>query len=210
MGSTMSSAAIPAVITGNVVPSEMSEVPQSSERNGTDVLFSTLYGQLHSLARRELARRVAPSNLSVTTLLHEAYLDISRRPAAAFEDQPRFVAYAARVMRGIIIDHARSRSALKRGGEYEFAPLATDFGQEAGNIKELSQIGDALDELSEAEPQLAEIVELKFFCGCSFAEIAALQKLSERTVQRKWDKARMFLRAKLAHEIGEEGRSCRR
>jgi RNA polymerase sigma factor (TIGR02999 family) len=210
MGLSMSSAASPAVIVGNVVPTEPLEIAPDSGGSGTDVLFSTLYGQLHALARRELARRIAPSNLSVTTLLHEAYLDISRRPGAAFADQPRFVAYAARVMRGIIIDHARSRSALKRGGEYEFAPLATDFGQEAPDIKELSQIGDALDELLEAEPELAEIVELKFFCGCSFAEIAALQKLSERTVQRKWEKARMYLRQKLACEIGEEDKSCPR
>lgn len=210
MGLSMSSAASPAVVAGNAIPSEPPAVSQGPGRSGTDVLFSTLYGQLHSLARRELARRVAPSNLSVTTLLHEAYLDISQRAGAAFADQPRFVAYAARVMRGIIIDHARSNSALKRGGEYEFAPLATDFGQAAADVRELSQIGDALDELSEAEPELAEIVELKFFCGCSFAEIAALQKLSERTVQRKWEKARVYLRQKLAREIGEEDRSCLR
>jgi RNA polymerase sigma factor (TIGR02999 family) len=210
MGLSMSSAASPAVIAGSAVPSDSPRVAQESGTSGTDVLFSTLYGQLHSLARRELARRIAPSNLSVTTLLHEAYLDISQRAGAAFADQPRFVAYAARVMRGIIIDHARSRSALKRGGEFEFAPLATDFGQEAPDIKELSEIGDALDELLEAEPELAEVVELKFFCGCSFAEIAALQKLSERTVQRKWEKARMYLRQKLAREIGEEDRLCQR
>src|SRR5580704_7791920 len=101
MGLSMSSAASPAVIVGNVVPTEPLEIAPDSGGSGTDVLFSTLYGQLHALARRELARRIAPSNLSVTTLLHEAYLDISRRAGAAFADQPRFVAYAARVMRGI-------------------------------------------------------------------------------------------------------------
>src|SRR5262249_13673408 len=85
----------------------------------TDVLFSALYEELHRLARRELARRSAPVTLSVTTLLHEAYLDMSGRSGAAFPDQARFMGYAARVMRGLIIDHARNRSALKRGGEFE-------------------------------------------------------------------------------------------
>lgn len=210
MGLSISSAASPAAIIGNAVTSEPLKVAPYSGRNDTDVLFSTLYGQLHSLARRELARRVAPSNLSVTTLLHEAYLDISQRPGAAFADGPRFVAYAAHVMRGIIIDHARSRSAIKRGGEFEFAPLATDFGLEPANAKELSKIGDALDELAEAEPELAEVVELKFFCGCSFTEIAVLQKLSERTVQRRWERARLYLRLHLANEIEEEKKSCPR
>jgi RNA polymerase sigma factor (TIGR02999 family) len=161
--------------------------------NNTNALFSNLYAQLHSLARRELARRIAPSNLSVTTLLHEAYLDISQRSGAAFPDQARFVAYAARVMRGIIVDHARSRSALKRGGEFEIAPLTTDVANESINGRAISLISDLLDQLTAAEPELAKVVELKFFCGCSFAEIAALQNQSERTVQRRWEKARIFL-----------------
>ena len=169
----------------------------------TDALFSTLYAQLHSLARRELARRIAPANLSVTTLLHEAYIDMSQRVGTAFPDQARFVGYAARVMRGIIIDHARNRSALKRGGEFEISPLTTDLGQDVAGAAALSDIGEALDLLTEAEPELAEIVELKFFCGCSFSEIAALHKVSERTVQRRWEKARIFLRGKLSCHGGD-------
>ena len=168
----------------------------------TDVLFSTLYAQLHSLARRELARRIAPATLSITTLLHEAYIDISQRAGAVFPDQARFVGYAARVMRGIIIDHARSRSALKRGGEFEISPLTTDIGKDIGMAAEMSDIGEALDFLADVEPELAEVVELKFFCGCSFAEIAALQKLSERTAQRRWEKARIFLRERLSAGYG--------
>jgi len=178
------------------------QIPEVAGQN-TDALFSTLYAQLHSLARRELARRIAPSTLSVTTLLHEAYIDMSQRAGAAFPDQARFVGYAARVMRGIIIDHARSRSALKRGGEFEISPLTTDIGKDVANPAEMSEIGDALDLLAEIEPELAEVVELKFFCGCSFPEIAALQSLSERTVQRRWEKARIFLRGKLGdHDSG--------
>jgi DNA-directed RNA polymerase specialized sigma24 family protein len=88
-----------------------------------DALFSTLYSELHRLAKRELARWGAPASLSVTTLLHEAYLDISAREGKSFPDQGRFMGYAARVMRGLIIDHARSRNAIKRGGEFEITSL---------------------------------------------------------------------------------------
>jgi RNA polymerase sigma factor (TIGR02999 family) len=149
------------------------------------------------LARRELARRIAPANLSVTTLLHEAYINMSQRVGVDFPDQARFVAYAARVMRGVIIDHARSRTAIKRGGEVEISPLESNCGHAPDHFGAISQVSEALDELSEVEPELSEVVELKFFCGCSFAEIAALRNLSERTVQRRWEKARIFLRSKM-------------
>ena len=89
----------------------------------TQVLFSSLYSELHRLARRELSRRMAPASLSVTTLLHEAYIDMSARAAALFPDQARFFGYAARVMRGIIIDHARRGTAMKRGGAFEITPI---------------------------------------------------------------------------------------
>jgi len=165
-----------------------------------DSLFSSLYSELHRLARRELARQGARGSLSVTTLLHEAYLDISGRNGTSFPDQAHFMGYASRVMRGLIIDHARSRSALKRGGEFEITSLEIDVAENSVNASELESISDSLDQLAKVEPELAEIVDLKFFCGMSFAEIAALHKLSERTVQRKWDKARIYLRRSLRAE----------
>lgn len=183
----------------SAIPSPTTEIVEQN----TDALFSTLYAQLHSLARRELARRIAPANLSVTTLLHEAYIDMSQRVGTVFPDQARFVGYAARVMRGIIIDHARNRTALKRGGEFEICPLTTDLGQDIARAAGISDIGEALDLLAGVEPELAEVVELKFFCGCSFAEIAALHQLSERSVQRRWEKARIFLRGKLSDDDGD-------
>ncbi len=166
---------------------------ENGDSAAKDVLFNTLYSELHQLAKRELARQGAPVSLSVTTLLHEAYLDLAAREGPSFPDQSRFMGYAARVMRGLIIDHARSRSAMKRGGEFKITSLGTDVGEKPADVKELSSISDALDELAKVEPQLAELVDLKFFCGFSFSEIAALQKLSERTVQRRWEKARIYL-----------------
>jgi RNA polymerase sigma factor (TIGR02999 family) len=167
----------------------------------TDVLFSTLYCELHRLAKRELARQWGPGNLSVTTLLHEAYLDISARDSASFPDQARFMGYASRVMRGLIIDHARSHSAIKRGGEFEITSLDADVVENRADAKELSSISDALDQLADVEPELAEVVDLKFFCGFSFAEIAVMQNLSERTVQRRWEKARIYLRRSIHTEL---------
>lgn len=173
---------------------------EKDDSAATDALFSTLYSELHRLAKRELARQGA-AHLSVTTLLHEAYLDMSARDGTLFPDHARFMGYAARVMRGIIIDRARSRSAFKRGGEFEITPLEIDVAEDPADAKELSSISDSLDQLAEVEPKLAELVDLKFFCGFSFAEIAALHNLSERTVQRRWEKARIYLRRSIRADL---------
>lgn len=103
------------------------------------------------------------------------------------------MAYAAKVMRGLIVDYARSRQAQKRGGGFEITALTHDVGEAAADAKELSRISAALDELAAVDPSLAEIVDLKFFCGFSLAEIAAMRDVSERTVQRHWEKARIYL-----------------
>jgi len=137
------------------------------------------------------------TQLGVTTLLHEAYLDIAGRESVRFPDRARFMGYSARVMRGLIIDHARSRAAIKRGGELEITSLSTDVGDTV-DTRELLLISDALDGLAKIEPELAEVVDLKFFCGFSFTEIAALQNLSERTVQRRWEKARIYLHGEIS------------
>jgi len=170
----------------------------AGESGATDALFTALYEGLHRMAKRELARQGAPPSLSVTTLLHEAYIDISGRAGIVFPDRARFMGYAARVMRGYIIDRARSRSAVKRGGEFQLTSADGHDIVNPADPKELSDISDALDQLAKVEPELAELVDLKFFCGFSFAEIAALRNVSERTVQRKWEKARIYLHQSLS------------
>ena len=166
--------------------------------DAADALFSALYAELHRLAKRELARPGAAVSLSATTLLHEAYLDMAGRDGPSFPDQARFMGYAARVMRGLIIDHARERHAQKRGGLFEITAIDTATLENPVDHRELAQIGEALDELAKAEPVLAEVVDLKFFCGFSFGEIAAMKRVSERTVQRHWEKARLYLYRKFA------------
>jgi RNA polymerase sigma factor (TIGR02999 family) len=166
---------------------------ERGDRSASETLFAALYSELHRMAKRELARNGVPVSLGATTLLHQAYLDIAARDGPSFPDRARFMGYASHVMRGLIIDHARSRHAQKRGGLFEITSIGTDAGENAVDDRELTQISEALDELAKMDRSLAEVVDLKFFCGFSFAEIAAMRGVSERTVQRKWDKARIYL-----------------
>jgi len=166
----------------------------------TEALFSALYAELHRLAKREIARRGSSMSIGATTLLHEAYLDMAARSGALFPDRGRFMGYATRVMRGLIIDHARNRQAQKRGGMFEITTLENKTLEDPADERELTQISEALDQLAKVEPTLAELVDMKFFCGFSFAEIAAMQNLSERTVQRQWEKARIYLHRELRTE----------
>jgi len=178
------------------VDSSITSLIAAVERGDPDAreaLFAALYSELHRLAQRELARRGAGMSLGVTTLLHEAYLDMSGRDGTSFPDRARFMGYAARVMRGLIIDHARSRRAQKRGGQFELTSAGTHLLENVADERELTEVADALEDLAKIDPSLAEIVDLKFFCGFSFAEIAAMRGTSERTVQRHWEKARIYL-----------------
>jgi RNA polymerase sigma factor (TIGR02999 family) len=165
-----------------------------------DALFSALYSELRRLAKRELARHGAPIGLGATSLLHKAYLEFADQHGTVFADRSGFMGYAARVMRGLIIDYARSRRALKRGGQFEITALEGDV-ELAADDRELTRISDALDELAKVEPSLAELVDLKFFCGFSFAEIGAMKGTCERTAQRQWEKARIYLHRSIQAEL---------
>src|SRR5580704_17924105 len=103
-----------------------------------DALFTALYAELHRMAKRELARPGAAVSLGATTLLHEAYLDMAARDGPSFPDEARFMGYAARVMRGLIIDHARERHAQKRGGLFEITALDTDAAENVVDHRELT------------------------------------------------------------------------
>lgn len=167
------------------------------EPGAAETLFTALYAELHRLARRQLLRTGSDLTLGTTSLLHEAYLDLAGRSGPSFPDRARFMAYCSRAMRALVIDHARNRRAQKRGGHLERLPLADDAGAPMLEHEELVRLGDAIDELATVEPALAQVVDLKFFCGFTFAEIASMQGVSERTVQRHWEKARIYLHGTL-------------
>ncbi len=183
--------------------STLSALIESAERgdpSAADALFTALYAELHRVAKRELARQGMPVSLSATTLLHQAYIEMAEKDGPSFPDRPRFMAYAARVMRGLIIDHARNRSAQKRGGQFHITSMGSAL-EHLADDRELTRIGEALDELAKVDDSLAEIVDMKFFCGFTFAEVAALKGISERTAQRQWEKARIYLHRKLAVDL---------
>lgn len=168
---------------------------RSADSGGSDAqeaLFAELYGQLDAMARRELRRNGAGVTLGARTLLHETYLKLSRREGLEFPDHSRFLAYAARAMRGLVIDYARRRRAQKRGGNFELTQLPTDVAA-ATDAGDLERLSGAIDALTEVAADLAQLVELKYFCGYSVADIAAMRGISERTVMRDWEKARIIL-----------------
>lgn len=164
---------------------------------GKEELFASLYQELRGIARREL-RRNAAMTLGATTLLHEAYLNMQQRKGIAFNERAAFLAYASRAMRGLIIDFARNRQALKRGAGFEITSLPTEINlPESADANDLQRLSNAVENLSATEPRLAQVVDLKYFGGFSFVEIAAMWGVSERTVQRDWEKARQFLRKEI-------------
>ncbi len=172
---------------------QLVESAEQGDARSRQDLFTLLYAELHRLAQRQLHRN-AFVTLSPTTLLHETYLSMVSRPSSAFPDRARFLAYASRAMRGLLIDYVRERRAQKRGGAFEITSLPTELPAGVQPDEQLEGIGEALESLGTLEPRLAQVVDLKFFCGFSFAEIAELLGTSERTAQRDWDKARMLLR----------------
>lgn len=171
-------------------------------RGDPDALFASLYTELHRLARREVHRQGPASPVGATTLLHEAYLAMAHRDAAAFPDQAHFLAYAGRAMRGLVIDRVRARQAVKRGGGLDFTSLDTQVAEDCEQPEHLVALGEALDELAALEPALATVVDLRYFCGLTVAEIAELQGVSERSVQRRWEKARLLLFRSLGGRLG--------
>ena len=166
---------------------------ETGDAPAKDALFATLYRELHRLAQSHLHRSAGPLTLGATTLLHETYLNIASRDELAFPDRARFLAYASRAMRGLVIHYLRTRNARKRGGELTFTSLDEAQAQPAEEHADLVALSAALDRLATLDPPLAELVDLKFFSGFSFADIAGLRGVSERTVQRDWAKARLIL-----------------
>jgi len=191
---------------GRILSQQHIDVSSSSVPVGdcapSQQLFASLYDELRKMAQRELRRAGPALTLGATTLLHELYLSVHEKPDAEFPDRSHFFAYASRAMRGLIIDYARSRQALKRGAAFEITSLPTDVPEQAIDYAELQRLSDAIEQLASVEPRLAQVVDLKYFGGFSFGDIAAMWGMSARTVQRDWEKARLFLHRWLSDPQG--------
>ena len=165
--------------------------------NATPALFESLYAELHRVASRQLRRGPPDGAVGPTTLLHECYLGLADRQID-FADRARFIGYAARAMRGLIVDEIRKGRALRHGGAFHLTSLDTQVSDQHGSdVSEVTRLHDALVELQAIDASLAELVDLKFFCGFGFVDIAAMRGVSERTVQRDWQKARLVLHGAL-------------
>jgi len=167
--------------------------PAAVNLHAHDHRFAAMYTELRRLAHREAVRHGPQAPLRTTTLVHELYLDMAHRDGLDFADHGRFLAYAARAMRGLVIDRVRARGTFKRGGDLKFTALDTLSAEELQSPDDLQEISDALDELATLAPDLSRVVDLRFFCGFTMHEISMQLGISERSVQRQWDKARALL-----------------
>lgn len=156
-------------------------------------VFDSLYDELRRLARRSVDE--GQRTLSPTVLIHEAYLRLLGNEQLALNDRHHFLACAARAMRAICVDHVRRTTALKRGGPGSDAPLelAEAVPDALPTGEEMLVLDQALDRLDALSPRQREVVELRYFAGLEFAEIATLLEVSERTAKREWERARAFL-----------------
>lgn len=166
------------------------------DRAALDAIYASLYPDLKRIARARLRQQGRGEGVSTTLLVHESFMRLVGARDLRLEDRRHFFAYAAKTMRHIIIDSAREHLAERRGGGAEHVTLGgADAVQAAGTAASdaLVQVNDALRELEAVDAELAELVEMRYFGGYSELEIAELQGVNERTVRRRWDKARAWL-----------------
>ncbi|MDE3010753.1 MAG: sigma-70 family RNA polymerase sigma factor [Pseudomonadota bacterium] len=162
-------------------------------------VFSVLYEDLRRLARSRLRHHETMTLLDTTSLVHESFFKLVGAQSLPLEDRGHFFAYASKVMRSVITDFARARQAERRGGGAEHLALDTAMSDRlAAPNTDVLRVHEALEVLGQADPRLAQVVEMRYFGGMSETEIAQALCLSERTVRRDWDKARMLLQVALA------------
>ena len=157
-------------------------------------LFPALYNELRRLARSRLARGGRHTLLDTSALVHEAFLRMQRDGGVNVNDREHFMAYAATTMRSIIIDFVRRRSAERRGGDAEHVTLDTRAAAVlGGRDDEILAVHEALQILAQVDQRLVRVVEMRYFAGLTDAEIGAALGVTDRTVRRDWDRARLLL-----------------
>ena len=170
----------------------------SGDKQAQEKLFQIVYDELHRQAAGYLRHEHAGLSLQTTDLIHEAYLRLTDRPDVEWQNRLHFFAVAATVMRHILVDHARSRQAVKRGGSAIRLPLEEAIVVQQGQDLDFVALDEALTRLAGIDPQQSQVVELRFFSGLSVEETAKLLDVSERTVKRDWNVAKAWLRRELS------------
>lgn len=169
---------------------------QSSAEGDRDAfrrLIPLVYGDLRGIAHRRLRSERPGHTLDTTAIVHEAYLHLVPQATATWQDRAHFFAVAARVIRHVLIDHARRRNAEKRGGSAIRVPLREDLAGEEDPTVDLLALDEALESLAEKDRRLREVVECRFFAGMSMKETAEALGVSKRTAERDWTRARTYL-----------------
>lgn len=169
------------------------------DRASRDAVFVAVYQELRRLAHSRLRDGGRNTVLDTTALVHESYLRLVQTGELSFEDRRAFFGYASRVMRSVIVDTARARMAERRGGDAQKMVLSTDLVHDLGHDEQgIVEVHEALHELEKADARAAQMVEMRYFGGYSDKEVAAALDVTERTVQRDWEKAKMLLRVILS------------
>ena len=168
------------------------------DRAAADALLPLLYDELRRIAGAHMQHERRDHTLQPTALVHEAWLRLVDQPARDLQSRQHFLSLAARVMRRVLVDHAREHGAQKRGGAAERVTLDGAVALYESRALDLMEMDEALERLAELDPALARLVELRFFAGLSNAEVAELEGASLRSVERGWSTARAFLRGELA------------
>ncbi len=167
---------------------------QAGDAGARDDLFAAAYAELHRLARARLRDGARDVVLDTTCLVHESYLRFVSAGELRASDRRSFFAYASQVMRSVIVNTARERIAQKRGGDSSHCTLSTKISASVADGNEtVLKVHEALEELEQAEPCLAQVAQMRYFGGYSEQEIAETLDVTERTVQRDWEKARLIL-----------------
>lgn len=170
----------------------------AGEPGALDHLFEILYPELRRIAHRRLHRTANEVMLQTTALVNECFIKLSSANRLTAQDRSHFLAYSAHAMRSIIVDAVRASKAERRGGEASHQPLDTDLlDRLAAPEDQILAVHEALQALAKVDERLARVVEMRYFGGMDDVEIGAALDLSERTVRRDWEKARLLL----AHEI---------
>jgi RNA polymerase sigma factor (TIGR02999 family) len=169
---------------------------QAGEDSALEKLFEQLYEPLRGLARTRLARGGHQTLLDTTGLVHEFYVRLEHAGRVLLNDREHFMAYAARAMRSVVVDFARRRAADRRGGGAEKVPLTENIAV-AGSEAEILQVHAALETLEKVDPRLVHVVEMRYFAGMTEQEIGKSLGITDRTVRRDWEKARLLLASAL-------------
>jgi RNA polymerase sigma factor (TIGR02999 family) len=164
-------------------------------------LVPLVYDELRRLARNCVARHGQNHTLESTALVHEAYLRLVGHPSVRWNDRVHFFAVAARLMRNILVDHARMRKAQRRGGESITLVLNEDIATSKGRELDLIALDDALKDLASIDERQCRIVELRFFGGLSIAETSEALQISPATVKREWATARLWLLREISRSV---------